>query len=81
MQAENLPVEMTLDNVKDGHLGLSSREQLLDDMSSEEPTSSNHQVRFALGHFGVGASFGDVVWERALLVVVCIGDGRARGRV
>jgi hypothetical protein len=42
---------MSLDNIKDSDLSLAPRQQLLNDMSSEETTSSNHQIRFALGHF------------------------------
>ena len=42
---------MSLDNIKDSDLSLSPRQQLLNDMSSKETTSSNHQIRFTLGHF------------------------------
>jgi len=46
----DIRVKMSLNNVKDSNLSLPSRQQLLNNMSSKESTSSNHQIRFTLRH-------------------------------
>lgn len=46
----NSLVKVPLNNVKNCYLWFSTGQELLDNVSTEETTSADHQVGFAVGH-------------------------------